>query len=220
MIRYDIFYHGGIKMKIFLKKYPQIKHIIIYFIFYMCFFLFLESRNNSFVFNSTTFIDKYIPFCEYFIVFYLLWFVYILFGYIYFLFIENSMFDKMWKYLVIGMTTCLIIDLIVPNGLNLRPVLQNENIFQSLVSYIYQIDTPTNVFPSIHVYDSIIICYGLNKSQLINKYKILKPINIFISVMICLSTVLLKQHAFLDVIGAIVLSYIIIKFVDKVTIAK
>jgi membrane-associated phospholipid phosphatase len=125
------------------------------------------------------------------------------------------MFNPMWKILTIGMTTCLVIDLIIPNGLNLRPVLHNENIFQVLVSYIYSLDTPTNVFPSIHVFDSIVICYGLNKTKLIQKNKYFKFINIFISVMICLSTVFLKQHAILDVFAAIALAVIIINVVNR-----
>lgn len=203
-------------MKEFLKKFPQLKVICIYLIFYFCFFLYLEQRNIV-VFDSTTVIDDYIPFCEYFVIFYLFWFIYVIFGVLYFTFVEPSQFKVMAKYLMIGMTLCLVIDFILPNGISLRPKLANDNIFQILVSFIYSIDTPTNVFPSIHVYNSIIIGYGLHYSHLLKKRNILRYINIIVIILICMSTVMLKQHAFLDIIAAIPLAYIIIKYVNKNT---
>lgn len=54
------------------------------------------------------------------------------------------------------MTIFLIVCTIFPNGLNLRPVtFPRENIYTDLVRMIYLVDTPTNVLPSIHVYNSI-----------------------------------------------------------------
>lgn len=100
-------------MRKLLNKYPHIKVIIIYSIFYLCFFMYLESRDIV-IFNTETFIDSYIPFCEYFIIFYLLWFIYIFFAVFYFTFFEIEKFIVVAKYLMIGMTVCLIIDLIIP----------------------------------------------------------------------------------------------------------
>lgn len=201
-------------MKDFLKKFPQLKIICVYFVFYCCFFLYLESR-NIIIFDSTTFIDSYIPFCEYFVIFYLFWFIYVILGVLYFTFIEPTKFNIMAKYLMIGMTICLLIDLILPNGISLRPTLANENIFQILVSLIYSVDTSTNVFPSIHVYNSIVIGYGFHYSYLLKDKIVLQYINITIVILICMSTVMLKQHAFLDIIAGILLAYVVIKSVNK-----
>lgn len=58
-----------------------------------------------------------------------------------------------------GMTIFLIICTVFPNGLNLRPeVFTRDNFCIELVKRIYQTDTPTNVLPSLHVYNSI-CCY-------------------------------------------------------------
>ena len=201
-------------MRKLLNKYPHIKVIIIYSIFYLCFFMYLESRDIV-IFNTETFIDSYIPFCEYFIIFYLLWFIYIFFAVFYFTFFEIEKFIVVAKYLLIGMTVCLIIDLIIPNGISLRPALTNDNIFQELVSFVYSLDTSTNVFPSIHVYNSIVIGYALNRSHLFQEKEFLKVINNCIVLLICASTVLLKQHAFIDIVAAVVLAIIIICLINK-----
>ncbi|MEE0965605.1 MAG: phosphatase PAP2 family protein [Bacilli bacterium] len=201
-------------MRKLLNKYPHIKVIIIYSIFYLCFFMYLESRDIV-IFNTETFIDSYIPFCEYFIIFYLLWFIYIFFAVFYFTFFEIEKFIVVAKYLMIGMTVCLIIDLIIPNGISLRPALTNDNIFQELVSFVYSLDTSTNVFPSIHVYNSIVIGYALNRSHLFQEKEFLKVINNCIVLLICASTVLLKQHAFIDIVAAVVLAIIIICLINK-----
>ena len=72
----------------------------------------------------------------------------------------------MAAFLIIGMTVFLIICTVYPNGLNLRPsVFPRENIFVDLVRYVYSIDTPTNVLPSMHVFNSIGLCIGLTRTE-------------------------------------------------------
>ena len=206
-------------MRKLLNKYPHIKVIIIYSIFYLCFFMYLESRDIV-IFNTETFIDSYIPFCEYFIIFYLLWFIYIFFAVFYFTFFEIEKFIVVAKYLMIGMTVCLIIDLIIPNGISLRPALTNDNIFQELVSFVYSLDTSTNVFPSIHVYNSIGCAIALCKYPGFKHPKLVKVIAIISAVLITLSTMLIKQHSILDAVGASILSIIMYVLVYKIDYKK
>lgn len=196
-------------MKAFLKKYPYLKHVIIFFIIYMIFFLILEYKDSSIYFNTDSWIDQYIPFNEYFVIPYLLWFIYIPIGFIYFMFIDQSGFQRTCFYLFTGMVACLIIYAVFPNQQSLRVELNNANIYQYLVSFIYSVDSPTNVCPSIHVYNSIMMMITLQKSEYIQNNKYLSVINIILSIAICLSTVIIKQHAFIDVIFAIILSIII-----------
>ena len=58
----------------------------------------------------------------------------------------------------IGMTLFLVISLVFPNGQDLRPVLSGNSIFIQAVQFIYHTDTPTNVLPSIHVFNSLTCC--------------------------------------------------------------
>lgn len=70
------------------------------------------------------------------------------------------------------MTIFLIVCTIFPNGLNLRPVtFPRENIFTDLVRMIYSMDTPTNVLPSIHVYNSIGAMAAIAHSTSLKKHR-------------------------------------------------
>ena len=201
-------------MKEILKKFPHIKYLVLYAIFYLCFFCFLEQREGI-IFNTETFIDQYIPFNEYFVVFYVFWFIYMGLAIFYYTFIEVKSFKRVAKYLMIGMTTCLVFCLLVPNGIYLRPELTNKNIFEKLVSLVYKADTSTNVFPSIHAYNSVVVAYSLNDSDLLRDKSLLKILNIIIAILICMSTVFLKQHAIIDVLGALILAFIIVTLVNR-----
>ena len=162
-------------------------------------------------------IDEMIPFCEYFILPYYLWFFYILLGVLYFLFTNKEDFYKVCLYLFIGMIFSLLICEIYPNGTDLRPPYsKSDNIFQIMVAGLYQIDTPTNVFPSIHAYNSICMHVAILKSKDIRKLSFGKAVvwgSFFLCIFICIATLVLKQHSILDVGGAILLAFISYGFV-------
>lgn len=196
-------------MKVFLEKSKQIKLLIVLFLIYMLGFVLLENVTSSRMIYTDTWIDQFIPFNEYFVIPYLLWFVFIVGGFLYFLFIDSDGFHRTCFYLFSGMYICLIIYLIFPNGQNLRVQLDYQNIFQDMIGFLYTVDTPTNVCPSIHVYNSIMMLVSLMKSSIFNQNKVLTICTAILAVLICLSTVMIKQHAFVDIVAAIVLSMII-----------
>lgn len=74
-----------------------------------------------------------------------------------------------------------------------------------LLNTIYASDTPTNVFPSIHVYNSLAVHIALHRSEWFQKHKAFDIASLILCVSICMSTVLLKQHSITDVIGASIL---------------
>ncbi len=197
-------------MKAFYEKYKHGMYVVYYMIFYLCFFCILEtfvSTDN--VVMTSTWIDDCIPFNEYFVIPYVLWFVFLFCGFCYVIFIDISGFKRTCFYLFTGMTTCLIIYVIYPTAQDLRPVLTDDNIFQQLVSFIYWVDTPTNVCPSIHVYNAVMLAVSLIKCDSIKNKNGIKIALIILAFMICLSTVMIKQHAFLDIIFALILCVII-----------
>jgi membrane-associated phospholipid phosphatase len=114
------------------------------------------------------------------------------------------------------MTICLIIYTVFPNGQNLRVDLNSlgrRNILIDLMSKLYKFDTDTNVFPSIHAYNSIGAFIAINKSERLHNKKWLQISAFVLTVLICMSTVFLKQHSVLDVFGACALSIIMYTFV-------
>lgn len=188
------------KWKNFLQKY---KHawVLSYFIIYMIWFVFLEQRTQVEYYPIHMHFDDVIPFCEYFIIPYLLWFAFIAATIIYFFFTDVKDFYKCCVLLFTGMTICLIIYTFFPNEQNLRPVtFERSNMFIDLVQMIYNIDTSTNVCPSIHVLNSIGIFCAIWESPKLRKRKWVIVSSGLLALIICMSTVFLKQHSMVDVL--------------------
>ncbi len=199
-------------MKNLIVKY---KHgvILSYFFVYMLWFTYLERTITS----SSKFtpiyskLDDLIPFWEVFIIPYFLWFLFIFITVAYFFLTSRSEFYKICAFLFIGMTICLVIYTLWPNGHELRvdiDSLGRSNIFLDILSRLYSFDTATNVFPSIHVFNSIGAMIAIHKNERLLKIKWLQWSAFILTVSICLSTVFLKQHSVLDIFGGIALSII------------
>ena len=196
-------------MKAFLEKYNGLKYLLYFFIAYMIGFMILENQDFSHMIITDTWIDQYIPFNEYFVIPYVLWFVFMVLGFAYFVFIDQSGVKRTYFYLFLGMSSSLLIYALIPTGQNLRVQLYNDNIFQCLVSFIYSVDSSTNVCPSIHVYNSVMMCVSLLKSRKIKQHTWLCFLIIVLAILICMSTVMIKQHAFMDIVWALVLAIVI-----------
>ena len=145
--------------------------------------------------------DDMIPFCEYFIIPYVLWFLYVVAACIYMYFkADNKEFLQFALSLVIGMSLALTICMIYPNGLTLRPDYIPDNFCG-------------NVFPSIHVYNSLAVNFALLRCKALKGHIITKTLSSILCVLICLATVFLKQHSVVDVIGAIILYIVLYIFI-------
>ena len=83
-----------------------------------------------------------------------------------------------------------------------RPVIENNNFFDFITLLIYRIDSPDNLFPSIHCLESY-IC--LRSTFYIKKMpKIYKALMIIMTLLVFASTVTVKQHVVADICGAII----------------
>lgn len=156
-------------------------------------------------------IDYSIPFCEYFIIPYNIWFVYIM-GTVAFFVLVNRPPKEYYRFeinMVIGMTVFLLISWLYPNGLNLRPEsFAHDNLFTHMVENLYRRDTSTNVFPSMHVYNSVCAYMALRSCDWMKDKRWLVRLLLILTVVIITSTLFLKQHSILDVFAALVLNYI------------
>lgn len=190
----------------FFHKY---KHglLQLYFLIYFPWFHWLEKTVTSHFHTIHMEIDDMIPFIEYFIVPYFFWFAYVAFAIFYFFFKNKSEYYRLCAFLFIGMTVFLIISTVYPNGHYLRPAsFERDNIFTDMVRFLYKTDTPTNLFPSIHVYNSVGVNIAVWHSENFKKNKPVRYGSFLIMTSIILSTVFLKQHSVFDVITGIVLS--------------
>ena len=158
-------------------------------------------------------IDDEIPFIEYFIVPYLLWFVFIAAVMLYFFFTDVEGFYRLAKLMFAGMTIFLIVSTLVPNGLNIRPyAFERDNIFVDMVKLLYRADTPTNVMPSIHVYNSLAACIAISQSRALQKHRAVCTGAYVLAALIIMATMFLKQHSVIDVASAVVMAHMLYQF--------
>jgi membrane-associated phospholipid phosphatase len=154
-------------------------------------------------------LDNFIPFCEIFIIPYLLWFGYVAVVLLYLFFRQKDDFIKSCVFLFTGMTIFLIISTFWPNGHQLRPhVMPRDNIFTQLIGHLYKIDTSTNIWPSIHVYNSIGAHLAVIHCEKLKKHKVLTLSSLILCVSIVCSTVLIKQHSVFDVLTAFIMAIV------------
>ena len=188
------------KAKSFLKKYRH-AWVLSYFLIYMPWFVYLEKRTDVRHYMIHSPIDNHIPFIEYFII-------------PYFLIKDKWGFYRLCAFLFSGMTIFLIICTVFPNALNLRPtVFPRDNMFTDMVKVLYKTDTPTNVLPSIHVFNSIGAGIAISHSNDLKKHRWIQISAYILAALIILSTMFLKQHSVTDVIAAVTMACIIYPFV-------
>ena len=117
-------------------------------------------------------------------------------------------------FLFVGMTVFLVISTVYPNGHYLRPHhFERDNIFTHMVGWLYSTDTATNLFPSIHVYNSLGVHFAIMHSEEFKQNKSVRIGSFVLMSSIILSTMFLKQHSVFDVITAFVMAAVMYTFV-------
>lgn len=159
-------------------------------------------------------IDRMIPFCEYFIIPYVLWYIFVVGTVLFFmLYGADREYEKLVTSLAIGMIIFVIISFLYPNGHSLRPSLKGDGIFIEMVRLLYQIDTSTNILPSLHVFNTVVCYKAMEQNEWCRKHKWVLVASGILSILIILSTMFLKQHSVVDVVLAFIFNAICYKIV-------
>lgn len=212
------FYEFSTKHPILLQRMKLALILPIFSMIYFPWFTYLEKNvtlaDRIHVIHMA--VDDYIPFCEFFIIPYFLWFAYVAGVIVLGLFTDEKAYIKSCILLFTGMTLFLVVSTIYPNGHHLRPLnFAHQNMFTSMVAHLYSIDTPTNLFPSIHVYNSIGAHIALTHNSVLKEKRWVCNISLVLCISIVLSTVFLKQHSVFDVITALLLIAVLYPIVYK-----
>ena len=155
-----------------------------------------------------SFIDDMIPFCEYFVIPYYFWFLFLIGMLVYSALYSIDTYKRYMWFIILTYSITLVIYFFFPTSQELRPVeFERDNIFTKIVSILYGYDTNTNVCPSIHVIGSIAVLFSAwnDKHLSTTGWRIAFLIT---TVLICASTVFLKQHSIIDVFAGIALSFV------------
>lgn len=184
---------------------PQFSHLKLllgwvgYFVMYFITEQFIPV-DKCFIMHSR--LDDIIPFCEVFVVPYVFWYFLIAWSLVYFAMYNPENFKNLMKFIIICQVTAMVIYIVFPNRQDLRPeIMPRDNIFTRLVGLLYSFDTDTNVCPSMHVAYSI----GMASVWLKEKGAAVgtKIFVVITCILVCLSTMFIKQHSSIDVFAAI-----------------
>ena len=147
-------------------------------------------------------LDDVIPFTEGFVIPYVFWYVLIVISLGYFLLYDVDSFKRLQTYIIITQVIAMAVYILYPSRQDLRPTeFANGNILTRCVAFLYSVDTNTGVCPSLHVAYSLGIVSVWTKAKKV--HPAWKAFVVFAAIMICLSTMFIKQHSAVDVLAAI-----------------
>lgn len=151
--------------------------------------------------------DQKIPFIKYFVYPYIIWYLTLfLVPYLYSKH-DNTLYKVYLKTLFIAILIVFVIYIFYPTTLTRDPV-EVTDLSTFIISLIYKIDTPAiNCLPSMHCLISFLHIFITPKVKGIKTS--IKTLIIIQSILVILSTVFIKQHVILDVIGALILGLLI-----------
>jgi len=121
-----------------------------------------------------------------------------------FLFIRDRDFFRIFSLAYITvMCVCYLTYLLYPVTIQ-RPVFVENSFSTWTLGIVYQADKPWNCFPSMHVAMSLLAALTI-----LEVHRIRGVVTLLLTLAIALSTVLIKQHYVLDVLGGMALTMII-----------
>jgi membrane-associated phospholipid phosphatase len=146
-------------------------------------------------------LDDLIPFWEGGAIFYVLWFPFLIGTGLFLFFFDAPAYRRFLTFMSISFTAAVVICCLFPNGQELRPLaFEHDNVLTQFIAHLYAFDTNTNVFPSVHVIGSLMAMNAWFDSAYLRRFRWAAAA---LAILICASTVLIKQHSALDVIGGV-----------------
>jgi len=188
---------------------------LLYFCFYFPAFYLLEQYAVPKYILECSF-DNKIPFIKEFIFPYYLWYITMPLSLLVFMVKDKAAFLRLCFIMFGGMTIATVVYTFWPNGINIRVPFEVNDLASAMVAKLQSIDPPVNVCPSVHVSSSVAIDMAVQRSALFRNNKPVRVISFVIMLLICVSTVFVKQHSVIDVFWGAVVSVALMIVYDHV----
>lgn len=188
---------------------PENRHWLwaLYLPVYLAAFFWIESYitpQSDYWVSYWPLVDDAIPFCPPFVLAYYAWFPFLVCTGLYLGFRDGACFRRYMQFIALGFTFSLVFFLIFPNGQDLRPTsFEKDTLFTRMIAAIYAADTNTNVLPSIHALGSFAAVFAAYDCPAFKPW--LRKAYVVIALLICASTVFIKQHSILDTLAGLIL---------------
>lgn len=155
---------------------------------------------NQEVYSLAMAADEAIPYLKWFALPYSVWIFYIYVCLFYFFKKDISVYYRNLMTYAISALLCYLIYSVFQTTVARPPVIGDDP-FSWLMRYIYNRDQPYNCFPSIHCFSSYMVMRAIWTSSFRNKWNL--TLITGMSSLIIMSTLFVKQHVIMDVLGAI-----------------
>ena len=184
---------------------PQFSHLLLLLGWVGYFILFFLTENlipAESCYSVHMVLDDWIPFHEVFLIPYVFWYVLIVVSLGYFLLYNIDSFKRLQTYIIITQVVAMAAYILIPTRQDLRPTeFPRDNFLTQCVQFLYSVDTNTGVCPSLHVAYSLGIASVWTKEKGVSA--VWKAFVVVAVVLICLSTMFIKQHSAVDFFAAI-----------------
>lgn len=174
--------------------------------------------NRNFThYDLTTSFDKKIPLIPVFMLIYFGCFVFWVIFDIMCMRTDKDFCAKYFCFEIISRFICGIIFIILPTY-NVRPVVNENGFFDSFLLFLYKIDTPDNLFPSVHCLISWNCFVGMRNAR---QYKpVYKYLCLLSALLVFASTLFTRQHVIADIAGAVIVSELSWLLVSRTNVDK
>jgi len=191
-----------------LKCYRHLLIAVIGWVIWMVIFFWTKKAIAPRYFIHCSLDDK-IPFCKWFLPAYCLWYLYLFAPLMYLGLKAKDEFIRLQTCLFVGMGFCLVFYIFYPNAINFRPEVTGNDFLSLILRHMFAVDSSNMVTPSMHVLDSVVIHIALVKSPLLGQRKPIIISSFIAMVLICVSTVMIKQHSVIDVFWGVIAALIL-----------
>ncbi len=164
-------------------------------------------------YDLTTNFDLATPFITWFAIIYLGCYIFWAINYMLAGKVSKQYFYTFITNIFTGYLICGTIFIIIPTTI-VRPSLDDIHGFGKIfVRYIYSTDTPVNLFPSMHCLISWYCYLGVKGQPTIAKWY--QVFSLIFAILVCISTLVIKQHYIADVISGVLIAELTYRVVMK-----
>ena len=148
-------------------------------------------------------LDRRLPLVGWFVIPYLLWFPYMFGTVAFLLFTDRYELKRLLKYFIFAAFCAYPLIILYPTMMPLRPdSVSGTGLIPWLLNLVYFMDNNRTVFPSFHVIFAAGPVFALGRTRHFSSLPA-KASLILLSLLISVSTFMIKQHSALDMIGAV-----------------
>lgn len=146
-------------------------------------------------------LDAWIPLVPFFVSFYILAYAQWIWNYVFHTRESRAACYRLAMADIIAKLICLICFLAIPTEI-VRPEITGNGIWDHLTRVIYAMDTPRNLFPSIHCLESWICFRAAMQMKRAPRWYVW--LQLVFTLFVFASTVFVKQHFFIDIPAAVI----------------